>query len=411
MVLTLGFPSSTVPHICQAIQIHSLSGRSIVVGNASFTAFETGFIDPFWQCRNDVRDVVIGKWQLCRHPQHVCHTHHGASRPGLGFHPDCLQVFMRHCSAPDPLDRLWHSCAWRRVPWTGAGVPPFRLSKRPVWHFVDGLALAVELCGLRGRAALPDIVAASILERLDLDRDSYFWSYIAALDLAKRHSSATSQPLRVFRLSRVLSWERGTFPQLVASNQSREDLPSVIRLSIDHDGLKKIERLTGRPTFCRERFDNLAFVVVEESRFGVAIAQLKVTCWSAMACFPYLPNRSAASTAFSTCRFFKASKTSKIRALRSGIRPHHPTSPTVSWDQTGHDQGFVFTPLILPPLLVLHSSSKGRRSWGSTDTPGVGLRRWSHTKPSEIFMGQTKIALGSMFRCLVTTPLSAAVLQ
>jgi hypothetical protein len=198
---------------------------------------------------------------------------------------------MRHCSAPDPLDRLWHSCAWRRVPWTGAGVPPFRLSKRPVWHFVDGLALAVELCGLRGRAALPDIVAANILERLDLDRDSYFWGYIAALDLAKRHSSATSQPLRIFRLSRVLSWERGTFPQLVASDQSREPLPSVIRLTIDNDGLLKIERLTERPKFCRERFDNLAFVVEEESRFGVAIAQLKVTCWSAVACFRVSSNK------------------------------------------------------------------------------------------------------------------------
>jgi hypothetical protein len=117
------------------------------------------------------------------------------------------------------------------------------------------------------------------MELLGLDKDSYFWSYIAALDLAKRHSNAISQPLRIFRLSRVLSWERGTFPQLAAPGQSTGGLPSVIRLTIDDDGLKKIERLIERPKFCGKRFDNQAFVVEEESRFGVAIAQLKVTCW------------------------------------------------------------------------------------------------------------------------------------
>jgi hypothetical protein len=181
---------------------------------------------------------------------------------------------MRNCTAADPLDRFWQASIWGRVPWSGARVPALRLSLRPVWHFLDTFIYCTERCGLH-LGHLPQVVVGSILECLP--RQEYFWRYLTAIDLARRLSATAPQPLRIVPLNRLVSWERGAPPQ-VASEESvdLDSLAPVIRLTMDLDGLKKVERLSSRPQFKHQRFDDHLFLVEREAAFGVTIAYFKV---------------------------------------------------------------------------------------------------------------------------------------
>lgn len=247
-----------------------------VVGNASLTAFRTGFIDPFGPVETRQSQVVIGKWRLCCHPEAFCFDWDGPSRPGCLVHAECLQIFMRNCAAENALDRFWQASIWGRVPWSGARVPALRLPPRAVWHFLETFIYCAAQCGLR-LGHLPQVVVGSILD--SLPRPEYFWRCVTAIDLARRLSATAPppQPLRIVPLSRLVAWERGAPPQ-VASEESVEgaSLPPIIRLTVDVDGLKKVERLSSRPQFERQRFDDQVFVVEREAAFGVAIAYFKV---------------------------------------------------------------------------------------------------------------------------------------
>ncbi|KAK3304761.1 uncharacterized protein B0T15DRAFT_252645 [Chaetomium strumarium] len=75
----------------------------------------------------------------------------------------------------------------------------------------------------------------------------------------------------------LLSWERGGLPML-AAEESTERRHSLIRLTVDVDGLKSIERLKERPPFSRERFDDRSFVIEEEVSFGATLAHFKGLC-------------------------------------------------------------------------------------------------------------------------------------
>ncbi|KAK4033146.1 hypothetical protein C8A01DRAFT_19869, partial [Parachaetomium inaequale] len=154
-------------------------------------------------------------------------------------------------TAPPPPTTRWTACG-RRV--SGAACPG------------SGRG------GLRGVDGLPQVVLGAILEALP--RSGCFWRCVAALNLARRLSVAPSQPLRIVQLGRVVAWERGTVPQL-AADDSVETLPPFVRLTIDNDGLSKVERLAERPLFSRQRFDDRAFVVEREDWFGVTLAQFK----------------------------------------------------------------------------------------------------------------------------------------
>jgi hypothetical protein len=245
-----------------------------VVGNASSTAFCTGFLHPFGPVQTRHSQVVIGKWRLCSHSEALCFDWDGPSRPGCPVHSECLRILMRHCTAADALDRFWQVSVWGRVPWSGARVPALRLAPRPVWHFLDTFIYCAERCGLP-LGHLPQVVVGSILE--SLPRNAHVWRYLTAIDLARRLSKTAPQPLRIVPLSRLVSWERGAPPQVAPEEWGKAaSLPPIVRLTIDLDGLKKVERLSSRPQFSRQRFDDHLFVVEREAAFGITIAYFKV---------------------------------------------------------------------------------------------------------------------------------------
>ncbi len=59
-----------------------------------------------------------------------------------------------------------------------------------------------------------------------------------------------------------------------------DDLPPVIRLTLDANGLRALERLPERPTFAPRRFNNLGFIVDEQTRFADIVAHFKVLEYS-----------------------------------------------------------------------------------------------------------------------------------
>ncbi|EAQ87502.1 hypothetical protein CHGG_04121 [Chaetomium globosum CBS 148.51] len=124
---------------------------------------------------------------------------------------------------------------------------------------------------------LPQVVIGTILEWLS--RDDCFWRCVTAMHMAQSLSMVTERPLRIIPLSWLVSWERGSPPK-VASEEAAEGLVRFIRFTIDRDGMSKFERMSERPQFNRERFDDKVFVVEREDVFGASLAMFKEYKWS-----------------------------------------------------------------------------------------------------------------------------------
>ena len=177
---------------------------------------------------------------------------------------------MRKCAAHDALDRLWLARLWGRQPWADPPVPPLGLTGNS--PAISTFLRCAVRCGLPGLTTLP----LELLEIIQsLSKPHYIWRYVVALDLATRLSAEPSRPLQSFPLATVASWERGCAP--VCGEEQGDASRPMIRLTIDCEGLRKIERLPGRPSYDPRRFDDLAFVVEEQRYFAAAVAHFKVT--------------------------------------------------------------------------------------------------------------------------------------
>ncbi|KAL2162480.1 hypothetical protein VTH06DRAFT_7394 [Thermothelomyces fergusii] len=189
---------------------------------------------------------------------------------------DCLQLFLRNCPARDALDRLWLARVWARQPWSGIPVPPLRLvHDPPAVSRTQVLFDYAARCGLEQLKVLP----LELLQMVQaLSWPHIFWRYMAALDVATYLSAGPSWPLRSLPLSKIISWERGSKPRLTAAEVGADDHPSVIRLAIDTGGLKTFERLFELPPYQQLQFDNMVFLVVEQSSVANAVALFKFGC-------------------------------------------------------------------------------------------------------------------------------------
>ncbi|KAK3897145.1 hypothetical protein C8A05DRAFT_20026, partial [Staphylotrichum tortipilum] len=188
-------------------------------------------------------------------------------------HIECLQVVIRHCSAHDALDRLWLVCAWRRQLWTGALIPPLGLTRDSILGSdMSTLLECAERCGLRQLKVLPVELLRDIQT---LSRPHLLWRYITAVNMAKQLSIAPSYPLQSFPLGAVASWQRGSAPRLAVDGRWH-DLPPVVRLTIDMNGLKALDRLSEPPVYQSRRFDGLLFITDIQSRFSDTTTHFKV---------------------------------------------------------------------------------------------------------------------------------------
>ncbi|KAL6881165.1 hypothetical protein J3F83DRAFT_37397 [Trichoderma novae-zelandiae] len=206
--------------------------------------------------------TIVGGFILCCYPN--C-SRCLASPECSPMHGGCYDLFM---AASDTKDikalhrRLWLFTAWKR-PWRMAR--PLYLPIRSM--HVAGLKQAAKSLGLPELSKFPP-------ELLDQIRDnsnkSLFWKCVSALSLALDESDDLDDELVVLQLDAIVSWERHG-PLKLALGAT---LPPMIRITMDADGISKVERLHTVPTYAGERHKHYAYIVVDEEVMSKAQAQL-----------------------------------------------------------------------------------------------------------------------------------------
>lgn len=217
---------------------------------------------PVTLCQNDL-------CKTCRHsvPEY------------MAVHKVCYRIFTHEMESAEDhsemMDRLWRAGA-RRRPWKYA--PVIRLDPEGITRLDSGWRAA--LGNLAMVAGLPE-VADLPLELLhmvyEMSADALFWRAIQALrfrqELSKWLSPPPTTPIAHYlSLRHVRSWRRGQPLELVngmtlakASTTSTVELPparpiskedkkvppeiAYIRITIDHYGICRIERMSHHPAF------------------------------------------------------------------------------------------------------------------------------------------------------------------
>lgn len=150
------------------------------------------------------------------------------------IHIECFKLFVRECTAPDKIHRLWLASIvmdpWLQCRDTGL---PYNFHERMssedaarAWNIPLVARLPPDLC----------------LVILGQTRESLFTKYIAVMSRARELSSATSprQPPVGMALGDIKFWARGMAWPMQMTEEVEDD---IIRVTIDSSGIQQIERL------------------------------------------------------------------------------------------------------------------------------------------------------------------------
>ncbi|KAE8442169.1 hypothetical protein EG329_003757 [Mollisiaceae sp. DMI_Dod_QoI] len=188
---------------------------------------------------------------LCRYPDcKRCATSPEAS----SMHAECFEIFTRDWTLGKALNLLWIATAWRN-PWRGA--PDLRLHSK-INIALSNLPATEKHCIPQLSLLPPELIR--VIQK-------YSERCILALDLVYRLSAVASNDLVSVPLRGLSTWQRGDWPIAAVAPAGH-----IIRLTIDCHGIKKIERLSKYPPCTGSRFDNMAFVIQEESHFDDVVA-------------------------------------------------------------------------------------------------------------------------------------------
>ncbi|KAH6988524.1 hypothetical protein EDB80DRAFT_782172 [Ilyonectria destructans] len=170
----------------------------------------------------------------------------------VNIHTDCFDLFMKECTSHDKLDRLYTLANWTR-PWSAVS----SLHLDPQTNIPRGISLVAKFKDMQHIASVPLEIALLIH---DYSRLEMIWRYASLLDRLEMFSKADTQ-LRSLSLREISMWERGGLPTVLADR-----CRGVIRLTIDSQGLNKIELLRQRPNHQAGSSNALAYVVEPERR-------------------------------------------------------------------------------------------------------------------------------------------------
>lgn len=168
---------------------------------------------------------------------------------------------MKKCTSHDKLDRLYTFASWTR-PWSAVS----SLHLDPQTDVRRGIYMLSKFKDMQRIASVPLEIALLIH---DYSRLGTIWRYAALLARLRKFSKADTQ-LRSLSLREMSFWERGGLPTVI-TGRSR----GVIRLTIDSQGLSKIERLSERPNHQAGSSKALAYVVEPERRLGKITVDFK----------------------------------------------------------------------------------------------------------------------------------------
>jgi hypothetical protein len=232
-----------------------------VLGNRNSTAYlNRTDVSIFPDYGHNIRR--LNGLSLCR--RHDC-TRCAASAEASAIHSDCFDLFIRECKKDmgEALDHLWTVATWR-VPWRQA--PHLYFNDMNVTPLVSSVAKSISMPRLR--LLPPEIVQA--IE--DYSVTSLLWRYSTALYHANRLSVATPEDFISVPLCKISAWERGDLPVLAGSLPQKP----IIRLTIDSNGISKVERLLRTAPCNAWRSDHNAFVILKESCLEGATIHFKV---------------------------------------------------------------------------------------------------------------------------------------
>lgn len=195
---------------------------------------------------------------------------HATSPEFCAMHLGCYQIVQQvgHVADEESLNRLWILSAWKN-PWRG--MERLRLSNDIIDDEV--LEKTARFGGIPLLCSLPREIIHMIKQ---YSEESVFWRCMMAIRLAACIHRTSPQPVRAMPLRSVLSWERNG--ELRRIEPSSPSLP-VIQLTIDCEGIRKMERLPTRPQYSgrwSRPAKHLAYIVEDEASLEGVKVQLKV---------------------------------------------------------------------------------------------------------------------------------------
>ncbi|KAK4080346.1 hypothetical protein Trihar35433_1451 [Trichoderma harzianum] len=163
----------------------------------------------------------------------------------ISVHTDCFELFEKHCAIGDGENspeqknekyrRLWlagtRRYAWRKM-------APLKFPSSTTLAFPQPEIIS-KLCGFQ-KIFLPEVVR--LIQ--SYSKLHVIWRYCSAIQLAQELGSAKAEAAVIYDVPKILSWSRGSPPKVV---QDKSLAGSFIRFTIDHRGIKSIDRFSDVP--------------------------------------------------------------------------------------------------------------------------------------------------------------------
>lgn len=146
---------------------------------------------------------------------------------------------------------------------------PLRLSSYsiPVERLGKAAEQAGETIGLPHLSKLPVELLHTVC---DYSNESLLWRYISAINLAADASTVKDELVSSIQLTAIRSWERHGELRL----DDPATLPLIMRITMDTDGIRRVERLETVPEYDGECHKHYAYIVVHEGFIRKITAQL-----------------------------------------------------------------------------------------------------------------------------------------
>ncbi|KAM6487043.1 hypothetical protein HDV62DRAFT_140691 [Trichoderma sp. SZMC 28011] len=184
-------------------------------------------------------------------------------------HFECYQIFLRVCEFGKlqqeyALQKLWISTAWR-LPWKNAFFMP--ASNVYIPTSPRSLELSGQLFGIPFLHRLPQELLLPIWRE---SKDSLFWRCMSIIRMVTEFETNTPE-LQIEPLDQVVSWRRNGKLECAPASA----MHPITKLTIDQEGIKKVERLSCRPQYTGETHSDSTFIVEEGSSLHGIEAQLQ----------------------------------------------------------------------------------------------------------------------------------------
>ncbi|KAJ3525967.1 hypothetical protein NM208_g11412 [Fusarium decemcellulare] len=197
----------------------------------------------------------------------LCPRGRGTRIPGCAIvHDYCFKLFSPNEPSKETLGHLGRYLTWSKIYLVrhGERQPPLFIPDQ-LGFSSAALEKAGDEVGIPLKMLPPEITIAI----QGYSQDAPFWCLTRALALSFEYSAVLSDTkLITVPLTNVHSWKRGDASPRLGNKE--EELPSVLRMTLDSRGVSQIERLSEHPLplSSRNTSGTKQYIVADESRFA-----------------------------------------------------------------------------------------------------------------------------------------------